>query len=93
MNREVYFYWFFFQKKSKREKILIENNINNLVIYSTKQQLQKDIFAIANVSKTFEIIILKELTKMYEERIFIDIKNYKDFNYSDLKGDCFSSMF
>ena len=88
LNKKKFtFIGFLPKKKEQKEKILIENNINNLVIYSTKQQLQKDIFAIANVSKTFEIIILKELTKMYEERIFIDIKNYKDFNYSDLKGE------
>ena len=37
-----------------------ENKINNLIIYSTKQQLQKDVYAIASISKTFEIVILKE---------------------------------
>ena len=52
-----------------------------------KQQLQKDVYAIASISKTFEIVILKELTKLYEERICIDYKNYEKFNYSELKGE------
>jgi 16S rRNA C1402 (ribose-2'-O) methylase RsmI len=32
-------------------------------------------------------VILKELTKLYEERIHIDIKNYENFNYSEIKGE------
>ena len=63
------------------------NKYNNLIIYSTKQQLLKDVYAIASISETFEIIILKELTKLYEERICIDNKNYENFNYSGIKGE------
>ena len=32
-------------------------------------------------------MILKELTKIYEDRIFIDDKNYDKFDYSTLKGE------
>ena len=78
---------FFPKKKEHKEKTLLENKINNLIIYSTKQQLRKDVYAIASISETFEIVILKELTKIYEERIHIDIKNYENFNYSGIKGE------
>ena len=75
------------KKKEQKDKILLENNFNNLIIYSTKQQLQKDINSIASISKSFDVVILKELTKLYEERIFIDNKNYADFDYSKIKGE------
>tara|TARA_B100000989_G_scaffold175100_1_gene131313 strand:- start:653 stop:1471 length:819 start_codon:yes stop_codon:yes gene_type:complete len=88
LNKKKFtFIGFLPKKKEQKEKILLENNISNLIIYSTKQQLRKDIDSIASISKSFEVIILKELTKMYEERIYIDSRSYKDFNYSDVKGE------
>ena len=30
---------------------------------------------------------MKELTKLYEDRIYVDYKNYENFNYSGLKGE------
>jgi len=32
-------------------------------------------------------VILKELTKIYEKRIYIDCENYEHFNYSGVKGE------
>ena len=88
LNKKKFtFIGFLPKRKEQKEKTLLENKINNLIIYSTKQQLQKDVYAIASISKTFEIVILKELTKLYEERICIDYKNYENFNYSELKGE------
>ena len=88
LNKKKFtFIGFLPKKKEQKDKILLENYINNLIIYSTKQQLQKDIESIASISKSFEVIILKELTKIYEERIFINNKNYKNFNYSGIKGE------
>ena len=78
---------FFPKKKEQKEKTLLENKINNLIIYSTKQQLRRDVYAIASISETFEIVILKELTKLFEERIHIDHKTYENFNYSGIKGE------
>tara|TARA_A100001388_G_scaffold213492_1_gene163892 strand:- start:194 stop:784 length:591 start_codon:yes stop_codon:yes gene_type:complete len=88
LNKKKFtFIGFLPKKKEHKVKILLENKNNNLIIYSTKQQLQKDIYGIASISKTFEIIILKEITKLYEERIYIDFKNYESFNYSRIKGE------
>ena len=88
LNKKKFtFIGFLPKKKEHKEKALLENKINNLIIYSTKQQLQKDVFAIASISETFEVVILKELTKLYEDRIYIDRKNYENFNYSELKGE------
>ena len=60
---------------------------NNLVIYTTKQQLEKDIEAVAVVAEKFEIIILKELTKIFEERIYISHKNYNNIDLKSVKGE------
>ena len=65
------------KKTSQKISILKAHLNNNLVIYTTKQQLERDIGAVALVAEKFEIIILKELTKMFEERIYISHKNYK----------------
>ena len=60
---------------------------NNLIIYTTKQQLEKDIEAIASIAERFEIIILKELTKMFEERIHLSNDNYKKVDLKTIKGE------
>ena len=57
------------------------------MIYTTKQQLEKDIEAVAAVAEKFEIIILKELTKMFEERIYISHENYKKIDLKSVKGE------
>ena len=88
LNKKKFtFIGFLPKKKEQKNKILLENYINNLIIFSTKQQLQKDIESIASISKSFEVVVLKELTKIYEERIFINNKNYKSFNYSGIRGE------
>ncbi len=88
LNKKKFtFIGFLPKKKEHKEKILSENEDNNLIIYSTKQQLKKDVYSIASISESFEIIILKELTKFYEERIYIDKKNYENFNYYGIKGE------
>ena len=88
LNKKKFtFVGFLPKKKEHKEKTLSENKINNLIIYSTKQQLRKDVYAIASISDKFEIVILKELTKLYEERIHIDYKSYENFNYSGIKGE------
>ena len=88
LNKKKFtFLGFLPKKKEQKEKIILENSINNLIIYTTKQQIKKDIGSIASISKSFEVVILKELTKIYEDRIFIDYKNYDKFDYSALKGE------
>ena len=57
------------------------------MIYTTKQQLEKDIEAVVAVAKKFEIIILKELTKMFEERIYISHDNYNKLELKAVKGE------
>ena len=57
------------------------------MIYTTKQQLENDIEAVVDVAEKFEIIILKELTKMFEERIYLSHENYKKIDLKALKGE------
>ena len=75
------------KKTSQKVSILEANLNNNLVIYTTKQQLEKDIEAVAVVAEKFEIIILKELTKIFEERIYISHKNYDNIDLKSVKGE------
>ena len=78
-----------FLPKKKEQKInkLKDQLHNNLIIYSTKQQIKKDIEAISEISENFDIIVLKELTKIHEQRITINQNSLKDFNLDSLKGE------
>ena len=78
----------FLPKKTLQKNSILKTHLhNNLVIYTTKQQLEKDIEAIATVAEKFEIIILKELTKMFEERIYLSHENYKKIDLKAVKGE------
>jgi 16S rRNA (cytidine1402-2'-O)-methyltransferase len=62
LNKKKFtFVGFLPKKKEQKEKVLLANNISNLIIYSTKQQLQKDVNSIASISKSFEVGIKGEL--------------------------------
>ena len=75
------------KKISHKISILESHSNNNLVIYTTKQQLEKDVEAIAVVAGKFEIIILKELTKIFEERIYLSHEKYKKVDLKAVKGE------
>ena len=78
----------FCQKTMIKKSILSKSNLhNNLIIYTTKEQIPKDVSAIREISNNFEIIILKELTKMHEERIMLNSKNIEEFVFDSLKGE------
>ena len=78
----------FLPKKASQKISILKNHLNNnLIVYTTKQQLEKDIIAVAAVAEKFEIIILKELTKMFEERIYISHENYKNIDLQIIKGE------
>ena len=88
LNKKYFSFLGFLPKKNSQKILILENHFNNnLVIYTTKQQLEKDIEAIATVAEKFEIIILKELTKMFEERIYISHENYKNIDLKAIKGE------
>ena len=88
LNKKYFSFLGFLPKKaSQKISILKAHFNNNLVIYTTKQQLEKDVEAIVAVAEKFEIIILKELTKMFEERIYISHENYKNTDLQIVKGE------
>jgi len=88
LNKKFFSFLGFLPKKtSQKISILKDHMNNNLVIYTTKQQLEKDIEAVAAVAEKFEIIILKELTKMFEERIYISHENLKKIDLQLVKGE------
>ena len=88
LNNNFFSFLGFLPKKTSQKISILETHFNNnLVIYTTKQQLEKDIEAVAAVAKKFEIIILKELTKMFEERIYISHDNYRNIDLKAIKGE------
>ena len=88
LNKKFFSFLGFLPKKlSQKISILKAQMDNNLIIYTTKQQLEKDIEAIASIAARFEIIILKELTKMFEERIHLSNNNYKEVDLKTIKGE------
>ena len=88
LNKKNFSFLGFLPKKKSQKISILENHFsNNLVIYTTKQQLEKDIEAVVAVAEKFEIIILKELTKMFEERIYISHENYKSIDLQSVKGE------
>ncbi len=88
LNKKFFSFLGFLPKKiSQKISVLKEHMNNNLVIYTTKQQLEKDIEAVAAVAEKFEIILLKELTKIFEERIYISHENLKKVDLHLVKGE------
>ena len=88
LNKKFYSFLGFLPKKTLQKTTILGAHLhNNLVIYTTKQQLEKDIEAIAAVAEKFEIIILKELTKIFEERIYLSHENYKKIDLKSVKGE------
>ena len=93
LNKKFFSFLGFLPKKTSQKVSILEAHFNNnLVIYTTKQQLEKDIEAITAVAEKFEIIMLKELTKMFEERIYISHKNYQNIDLKSVKGELVLSV-
>ncbi len=84
-----YFVFLGFLPKKKDQKInKLRNQMhNNLIVYTTKQQIKKDIDAVSSITNEFEIIILKELTKIHEERIVVTQDDRRDEDIERLKGE------
>jgi 16S rRNA (cytidine1402-2'-O)-methyltransferase len=88
LNKKNFTFLGFLPKKhDQKVNSLKEQLHNNLIIYTTKEQVPKDVSAIREISNNFEIIILKELTKMHEERIMLNSKNIEEFVFDSLKGE------
>ena len=88
LNNKSYLFMGFLPKKKEQKINKLKNQLhNNLIIYTTKQQIKKDIDAIAYLSDKYEIVILKELTKLYEERIVITQNNLLEQNFDNIKGE------
>ena len=88
LNKKFFSFLGFLPKKTSQKISILEAHSNyNLVIYTTKQQLEKDIESVVAVAEKFEIIILKELTKIFEERIHLSHENYKKVDLKTIKGE------
>ncbi len=86
-NKNYVFLGFLPKKKDQKIKKLKDQLNNNLIAYTTKQQVMKDILAVAEISSEYQIVILKELTKIHEERIIINKNNLDKINLESLKGE------
>ncbi len=78
----------FFPKKIIQKKNILKNFNNvNLVFFSTSSQLNKDIQIIFELSPLSKIVILNEMTKKFEKRIFLNFEKYKENQNIILKGE------
>ena len=88
LNGKGFVFLGFLPKKTEQKINRLKDQLhNNLIVYTTKQQIKKDIEAVAKLSKNYEVIILKELTKIHEMRITINSENIKDYELENLKGE------
>tara|TARA_Y100000996_G_scaffold400023_2_gene369618 strand:- start:999 stop:1826 length:828 start_codon:yes stop_codon:yes gene_type:complete len=88
LNKKKFSFLGFLPKKNDQKINIIRENLkNNLIIYSTKQQIEKDIDAVVGLSDDYEIIIMRELTKIHEERIMVNPSNIKNTDLKNLKGE------
>jgi len=88
MNNKNFVFLGFLPKKIEQKINKLKQQLhNNLIIYTTKQQIKKDIESISKISRHFDGVILKELTKIHEQRININNDNLKDIDLSSLKGE------
>lgn len=88
LNKKNFTFLGFLPKKHDQKiNSLKEQLHNNLIIYTTKEQIQKDVLAITKISINYEIVILKELTKIHENRIMLNSKNIEKFDFTSLRGE------
>ncbi len=88
LNKKNFTFIGFLPKKKEQKITILKKQLqNNLVIYTTKEQLKKDIDIISSLSNEYEIILLKELTKIHEDRIVINPFNIKEVNLNNIKGE------
>ncbi|MDA9659604.1 16S rRNA (cytidine(1402)-2'-O)-methyltransferase [Alphaproteobacteria bacterium] len=88
LNSKGFVFLGFLPKKIEQKINKLKSQLhNNLIIYTTKQQIKKDIEAVAEISEHFDIIVLKELTKIHEQRITISQQNLEYVDLGNLKGE------
>jgi 16S rRNA (cytidine1402-2'-O)-methyltransferase len=88
LNKKSFLFLGFLPKKHDQKVNILKKQLhNNLIIYTTKDQIQKDILAITKLSKDYEIVILKELTKLHENRVMLNSDNLGEFDFDSLKGE------
>ena len=88
LNRKNFTFLGFLPKKHDQKINVLKDQLhNNLIIYTTKDQIRKDILAVTKLSNSYEIVILKELTKIHENRIMLNSDNFEKFDYDNLKGE------
>tara|TARA_B100000965_G_scaffold107369_1_gene88645 strand:- start:3590 stop:4411 length:822 start_codon:yes stop_codon:yes gene_type:complete len=86
-NKNFVFMGFLPKKIDQKIKKIKDQLHNNLIIYTTKQQIMKDIDTISQISSEYEIVILKEITKIHEERIIVTNQNKDILALDNLKGE------
>lgn len=77
-------------QKKEREHILktTKSSKASLIIFSTPRKLENDLLEIQNEFGNIQIYITRELTKIFEQRIFNDISNIvSNHKQTPLKGE------
>lgn len=88
VNNYPYVFVGFLPKKiTQKKKIIKEYKKVNIIILTTAPQLNKDIAVLFEINETCKIVILNEITKKFEKRISINLKEYSKLKTIILKGE------
>lgn len=77
------------QNKDREIELLkIRNYPGSYILFSTSKKLEKDLLDISSILGNIEICILREITKIFEQRIFDKVENILTANKDNLlKGE------
>lgn len=88
LNADPYVFLGFLPKKIYQKQKIFESMKNsNLIFFTTAAQLNKEIEIIFNLNETSNLIILNEITKIYEKRIQLNVDSYRASAPIKLKGE------
>lgn len=88
LNPYPYIFTGFLPKKiAQKRKVLEEIKNSNVVFYTTASQLNKEIDLLFRLNQETRIVILNEMTKIHEKRIYLTMETYKEILPINLKGE------
>ncbi len=88
LNPNPFVFLGFLPKKIQQKKKIFENIISsNLIFFTTSSQLNKEIELLSELDSSANVVILNEMTKIYEKKIHFNLNNFRELLPMNLKGE------
>ena len=89
-SSHFYFHGFLSAKDGERRKELEELKVRKetIIFYEAPHRIEKVLKDLLNVLGNRRICIARELTKLHEEYIRINLEEIKDLDFETIKGEC-----